>query len=196
MYVETVISIQFGLLWTMGRVGDSIRFVSTNRYFMYQSYDIDGSTKPHDVVIRSWTLTPDLLEWKADDDMALPLPCLWNSERFKNEGLARRVPVRPILSKQEDGVIYLLLGDSYLDEGLLLTKGEYILRVDIRTTTLLSSSRLPSNEHYLMPRFAYDHSRPWDDYYAELSDFFSAEFSAYHSEGKTVHHRGSQKLTD
>lgn len=169
---------------TTGCVGYSIGLVSIGGYFMYQySYDIDESTKPRDAVIRSWTLTPDLLEWKADDDMVLPLPCLWNSERLKNEGLPRRVPVKPILSKQEDGVIYLLLGDNYLDEGLLLTR---ILCVDMRTMTLCYPAAISLPTNTTSPPELFLTALVLSDYFAEQPDFLSAEFSAYYSQAKPV----------
>ncbi|VAI38774.1 unnamed protein product [Triticum turgidum subsp. durum] len=127
---------------TMGPVRDSIKFISI--------VTADGetprdNTRPADVVLRSWTLAPDLRSWTRDDDMELPLTQLLESEAYKRQGLPAAVPQHPYLKADEEGVLYLSLGDYYVDKRRrprLCMKVEYVISINMRRKTLLSHSHI------------------------------------------------------
>ncbi|KAF0916309.1 hypothetical protein E2562_005912 [Oryza meyeriana var. granulata] len=60
-----------------------------------------------------WTLTPDLREWRNDGDIRLV--DLWEQE-YKRARLPACLPMNPILSKQEDSILYMTLPDYYKDD--------------------------------------------------------------------------------
>ena len=126
----------------MGPVRDSIKFISI--------ITADGetpcdNTRPTNVVLRRWTLVPDLRFWTRDDDMELPLTLLLESEAYKCQGLPVAVPQHPYLKPDEEGVLYLSLGDYYVDKRRrprLCMKVEYLISIDMRRKSLLFHSHI------------------------------------------------------
>jgi hypothetical protein len=163
---------------TMGRVGSSIKLISV--------VTTDGDTPndhtlPKDVVLQSWTLGPDLRSWTRDDDMELPLPLLWQSESYKRESLPEAVPLNPVLKADEDGVLYLLLGDYYVDwrrHARLCREMECVISIDMRRKSLLSRSRRPITEGLLPPLEA----QPSKRFSPDMPSLFGVRFCAQHTE--------------
>jgi hypothetical protein len=125
----------------MGPVGNSIKFISV----VTTNGDAPNDhTLPKDVVLQSWTLGADFRSWTRDNDMELHLPLLWKSDSYKRESLPEAVPLYPVLKADEDGVLYLLLGDYYVDwigKVRLCRETECVISIDMRRKSLLSRSR-------------------------------------------------------
>lgn len=161
---------------TMGPVGDSIKLIS----IVTTNGDNPGNnTHPADVVLRSWTLSPDLRSWTRDDDLELPLPLLWASEAYKRERLPQAMPRNPVLKADEDGVLYLLLGDYYVDldrRVWLCREIECVISINMHTKSLLSRSHrpikdgLPSNQ-----------DQPSKGFRPDMPSLFAAKFCPSHT---------------
>ncbi|KAM3261552.1 hypothetical protein ACQJBY_052307 [Aegilops geniculata] len=164
---------------TMGPVGDSIKLISIVTVSGDNPCD---NTPPADVVLRSWTLSPDLHSWTRDEDMELPLPLLWQSEAYKRERLPQAMPQCPVLKADEDGVLYLLLGDYYLDwerRARLCREIECVISIDMRTKSLLSCSHRPIKDGLPAPA-------PWEvepskDFHPDIPTLLAAKFCASHT---------------
>lgn len=164
---------------TMGPVGDSIKLISIVTISGDNPRD---NTPPADVVLRSWTLSPDLHSWTRDEDMELPLPLLWQSEAYKRERLPQAMPQSPVLKADEDGILYLLLGDYYLDwerRARLCREIECVISIDMRTKSLLSCSHRPIKDGLPAPA-------PWEvepskDFHPDIPSLFAAKFCANHT---------------
>ncbi|XBH73856.1 hypothetical protein VPH35_100905 [Triticum aestivum] len=164
---------------TMGPVGDSIKLISIVTISGDNPRD---NTPPADVVLRSWTLSPDLHSWTRDEDMELPLPLLWQSEAYKRERLPQAMPQCPVLKADEDGVLYLLLGDYYIDwEGgaRLCREIECVISINMRTKSLLSCSHRPIKDGLPAPP-------PWrvepsKDFHPDIPTLLAVKFCASHT---------------
>ncbi|KAM0823738.1 hypothetical protein ACQ4PT_070664 [Festuca glaucescens] len=138
---------------TMGRVGNSIKLISV-------------------ITTESWT---------RDDDIELPLPLLWQSESYRGESLPEAVPLNPVLKADEDGVLYLLLGDYYVDwyrAARLCREVECVISIDMRKKSLLSRSRRPITEGLLPPLEA----QPSKRFFPDMPSLFGLRFCAHHTE--------------
>ncbi|KAM3279325.1 hypothetical protein ACQJBY_046576 [Aegilops geniculata] len=164
---------------TMGPVGDSIKLISIVTISGDNPCD---NTPPAHVVLRSWTLSPDLHSWTRDEDMELPLPLLWQSEAYKRERLPQAMPQCPVLKADENGVLYLLLGDYYLDwemKARLCREIECVISIDMRTKSLLSCSHRPIKDGLPAPV-------PWrvdppKDFHPDIPTLLAAKFCASHT---------------
>ncbi|KAM0823737.1 hypothetical protein ACQ4PT_070664 [Festuca glaucescens] len=138
-------------------------------------------TLPKDVVLQSWTLGLDFRSWTRDDDIELPLPLLWQSESYRGESLPEAVPLNPVLKADEDGVLYLLLGDYYVDwyrAARLCREVECVISIDMRKKSLLSRSRRPITEGLLPPLEA----QPSKRFFPDMPSLFGLRFCAHHTE--------------
>lgn len=164
---------------TMGPVGDSIKLIS----IVTTNGDNPGNnTHPADVVLRSWTLSPDLRSWTRDDDMELPLPLLWASEAYKRERLPEAMPRNPVLKADEDGVLYLLLGDYYVDldrRVRLCREIECVISINMHTKSLLSRSHRPIKDG-LPPKWK-DRDQPSKGFRPDMPSLFAAKFCPSHT---------------
>jgi hypothetical protein len=141
----------------MGRVGDSsIKFITIDGFFEMLGFA--------DYMVTVWTLSLD----HHDDGMAtncwmerlqLSLGCLPEQDEFKKAGLPTDlVPMYPSLSREEDDVVYFVLGEytsccsRFAHKGLqekcdsyVAVAGNtmYLLRVDTHHGVLLGSMCLP-----------------------------------------------------
>ncbi|KAF7075632.1 hypothetical protein CFC21_080394 [Triticum aestivum] len=165
---------------TMGPVGDSIKLISIVTISGDNPRD---NTPPADVVLRSWTLLPDLRSWTRDQDMELPLPLLWQSEVYKRERLPQAMPQCPVLKADEDGILYLLLGDYYLDwerRARLCREIECVISIDMRTKSLLSCSHRPIKDGLPAPA-PWEEVRPSKDFDPDIPTLLAAKFCANHT---------------
>ncbi|KAM3261557.1 hypothetical protein ACQJBY_052312 [Aegilops geniculata] len=165
---------------TMGPVGDSIKLISIVTISGDNPRD---NTPPADVVLRSWTLSPDLRSWTRDQDMELPLPLLWQSEVYKRERLPQAMPQCPVLKADENGVLYLLLGDYYLDwemRARLCREIECVISIDMRTKSLLSCSHRPIKDGLPAPA-PWEEVQPSKDFHPDIPTLCAAKFCANHT---------------
>ncbi|KAI4966663.1 hypothetical protein ZWY2020_037668 [Hordeum vulgare] len=165
---------------TMGPVGGSIKLISIVTISGDTPHD---NTAPADIVLRSWTLSPDLHSWTRDQDMELPLPLLWQSEAYKRERLPQAMPQRPVLKADEEGVLYLLLGDYYLDwerRARLCREIECVISIDMRTKSLLSCSHRPIKDG-LPARALWEDDELSEGFYPDIPSLFAAKFCANHT---------------
>jgi len=163
---------------TMGVVGNSIKFISV---VTTNGDTPNDRTLPKDVVLRSWTLGADFRSWTSDDDMELPLTVLWQSDSYKRERLPEAVPLNPVLKADEDGVLYFLLGDYYVDwssRARLCREVECVISIDMRKKCLLSRSCGPITEG-LPPRLK---AQPRKGFFPDMPDLFAVKFCAQHTE--------------
>uniref|UniRef100_A0A0E0DPD3 DUF1618 domain-containing protein n=1 Tax=Oryza meridionalis TaxID=40149 RepID=A0A0E0DPD3_9ORYZ len=86
---------------TMSRVGDTIQFVSIG----------DGLHREFtaSTTLVVWALVPATGEWKWKKLHELTMATLWGLDGFKNAGLPEVMPIHPILSTKQDGVMYMVL---------------------------------------------------------------------------------------
>ncbi|TVU00713.1 hypothetical protein EJB05_53844, partial [Eragrostis curvula] len=89
---------------TMGCVRGAIRFAILDGF--YESTPENEG----EIVLRTWTLSPDLKEWR-EDGAALRVRDLWESESFRDAGLPRLAPMTPVLSVDEDDVVCFAMAD-------------------------------------------------------------------------------------
>ncbi|XP_020159431.1 uncharacterized protein [Aegilops tauschii subsp. strangulata] len=165
---------------TMGPVGNSIKLIS----IVTTNGDNPGNnTDPADVMLRSWTLSPDLRSWTRDDDMELPLPLLWASEAYKRERLPQAMPRNPVLKADEDGVLYLLLGDYYVDLDTMVRlcrEIECVISINMHTKSLLSRSHRPIKDG-LPPMWRQDRDQPSKGFRPNMPSLFAAKFCPSHT---------------
>uniref|UniRef100_A0A0E0KTI3 DUF1618 domain-containing protein n=1 Tax=Oryza punctata TaxID=4537 RepID=A0A0E0KTI3_ORYPU len=126
---------------TMRCVGDSIKFVSIGDNLCSEA---TGST-----MLTVWALFPATGEWKKLHELSMA--CLWGLEGFEEAVLPESLPIHPILSTQQDGVLYLLLSDDLVNvEGCSADESDiyedeeatgerYMFGLDICNKQLLSS---------------------------------------------------------
>jgi hypothetical protein len=163
---------------TMGPVGNSIKFISV----VTTNGDAPNDhTLPKDVVLQSWTLGADFRSWTRDNDMELHLPLLWKSDSYKRESLPEAVPLYPVLKADEDGVLYLLLGDYYVDwigKVRLCRETECVISIDMRRKSLLSRSRRAITTG-LIPYPEVESSK---EFYPDMPHLFGLKLCTPHSE--------------
>uniref|UniRef100_A0A0D9ZWW6 DUF1618 domain-containing protein n=1 Tax=Oryza glumipatula TaxID=40148 RepID=A0A0D9ZWW6_9ORYZ len=86
---------------TMSRVGDTIEFVSIGDGLHRQEFTASTT-------LAVWALVPATGEWKWKKLHELSMATLWRLDGFKNAGLPEVMPIHPILSTKQDGVIYMV----------------------------------------------------------------------------------------
>lgn len=128
---------------TMSYVGDSIKFVS-----------IGDGLHPE---LKVWALLPATMEWKKLHELSMAT--LWGLEGFKNAGLPENLPIHPILSTQQDGVLYLVLpAEEKVEEDIVVaveeedvavTEQRYLFGLDVCNKRILSSRHLPDSGYLL-----------------------------------------------
>uniref|UniRef100_A0A0D9W7U7 DUF1618 domain-containing protein n=1 Tax=Leersia perrieri TaxID=77586 RepID=A0A0D9W7U7_9ORYZ len=104
-----------------------------------------------------------LTVWKLHE---LSLATLWGLEGFKEAGLPEILPIHPILSTQQDGVLYMLFLDEYHppdkqdaetedeeeeEEEVEETTRHCLFGLDICNKRILSSRRLPAIPYVYRP---------------------------------------------
>ena len=106
----------------MACVGGSIKFVAMDGY---------GDRPGDEVTLAIWTLSPDLCGWKKG--AVYHVRDIWASESHRSLGLLQALPSFPVLSVDEDDVVYLSFTDLDVTvEGRVELKGQYLLRVDMQ----------------------------------------------------------------
>uniref|UniRef100_A0A0E0KDT1 DUF1618 domain-containing protein n=1 Tax=Oryza punctata TaxID=4537 RepID=A0A0E0KDT1_ORYPU len=122
--------------------GDSIRFVCISD---------GGSSSVHagDRAMTMWTLTLATGEWLKDAE--LMVADLWELEGFEKARLPKAIPISPVLSPQEDGVLSFMLNDA--DEEL------YMVSLNMHSKRLLSSLTLSSCPDDIVPPLGLDLSK-------------------------------------
>uniref|UniRef100_M8C962 Uncharacterized protein n=1 Tax=Aegilops tauschii TaxID=37682 RepID=M8C962_AEGTA len=106
----------------MACVGGSIKFVTMDGY---------GERPGSQVTMTVWTLSPDLCSWKKG--VVYHVSDIWASESHISLGLLQALPSFPVLSVDEDDVVYLSFTDLDVTvEGRVEFKSQYLLRVDMQ----------------------------------------------------------------
>ncbi|XP_062232437.1 uncharacterized protein LOC133929664 [Phragmites australis] len=135
---------------SMGCVCGAIKFVAV--------MDYSQGMPSNERALKTWNLSPDFKEWK--EGSALPVGDLWASESFNEMGLPRVRPRCPVLSTNEDEVIYIALNDiEYVDNANVfeeftgrrpVLKAHYMLRLDLLQNKVLSSDKSSGNNLALL----------------------------------------------
>uniref|UniRef100_A0A0D9UW43 DUF1618 domain-containing protein n=1 Tax=Leersia perrieri TaxID=77586 RepID=A0A0D9UW43_9ORYZ len=132
---------------SMACVSGVIKFVAM------VGYDDETADK---AMLKTWALSPDFKIW-TEDTTALSVGDIWASESFNQMGLPHVMPISPMLSMTQDGIMYAILNvidmeplDQLDDFGeclgnQLLPKANYIIRFDIRQNKVLSYT-IPSKD--------------------------------------------------
>lgn len=101
-------------------VGDTIKFVTMDGYC-----ELPGNA----VSLTIWALH-DLYSWEKC--MVYSVRDIWESETHLSLGLLNILPSFPVLSMDEDGVVYLVLNDlDFAVDCKVEYKTQYLLRVDV-----------------------------------------------------------------
>ncbi|CAO2035805.1 unnamed protein product [Urochloa humidicola] len=126
----------------MGCVCGAIKFVALVGYTTM-------ACPSNEVMLKSWTLSSDFKEWK--EGSAICLGDLWKTESFNKMELPRLSPMCPVLSMNEDEVIYAILNDiEHVDDvdefgdivGVkLVPKAHYMIRLDMLQNKILSFTK-------------------------------------------------------
>ncbi|TVU15394.1 hypothetical protein EJB05_38913 [Eragrostis curvula] len=138
---------------TMGCVRGTIKFVA-----------LDGFNERHspqeNIMIRTWTLSPDLKEWA--EGTPLRVGDLWASESFLQSGLPRLGLTYPVISFDEPDVVYFVLNeidrvDAFNRFGdvsgvRLVCKALYVLGLDtVQQKVLCHTKVIPDNLSPIFP---------------------------------------------
>ncbi|XBH57456.1 hypothetical protein VPH35_079059 [Triticum aestivum] len=106
----------------MACVGGSIKFVAMDGY---------GERPGNEVTVNIWTLSPDLCGWKKG--AVYHVRDIWASESHLSLGLPQNLPSFPVLSADEDDVVYLFFVDlEVTEDGDAEFKNHHVLRVDMQ----------------------------------------------------------------
>ncbi|KAF0917825.1 hypothetical protein E2562_021494 [Oryza meyeriana var. granulata] len=150
---------------TMGKSGDSIKFVSINSACTAAAAGqaTEGpwhsTTAAGKATVAVWTLDQAGLGWKKDVEFSLK--SLWAKRGFKASRLPKEVPVWPFLRPQEDGALYFLVPKPLMkpeDPQLY-----HICGVDMRSKKILLSGLLSDHSLITQPvtlpanAFAFQH---------------------------------------
>uniref|UniRef100_A0A0E0KIF2 DUF1618 domain-containing protein n=1 Tax=Oryza punctata TaxID=4537 RepID=A0A0E0KIF2_ORYPU len=120
-------------------VGDSIRFVSIEGY---------NTDTPCDMLLSMWNLMPNSRQWHKVG--SIRVGSLWEQEGFRRSGLPTNTsPTQPMLSSEEDGVVYLMVGDFYQEDEK--TRSLYVFGVDMMICEFVSAWCLPPWRHMGSP---------------------------------------------
>ncbi|EAZ28428.1 hypothetical protein OsJ_12411 [Oryza sativa Japonica Group] len=116
-------------------ISDSIRFVSIEGY---------NTDPPYDMLLSMWDLTPSSRQWHKVG--SIHVGSLWEQEGFRRSGLPTNTsPTQPMLSSEEDGVVYLMAGDFYEEDEK--HRSLHVFSVDMTTCEFVSAWRLPPWRH-------------------------------------------------
>ncbi|OEL38535.1 hypothetical protein BAE44_0000446 [Dichanthelium oligosanthes] len=92
--------------------------------------------------LATWTLSPDLNEWKKGD--VFHLQDLWASEQYLALKLPRHTPIFPALSASRDDVVYAIVNDlekhNIVQGSEVVVKGQYVLELDMQRNRIISTS--------------------------------------------------------
>ncbi|XBI70218.1 hypothetical protein VPH35_064760 [Triticum aestivum] len=115
----------------MACVGGSIKFVAMDGY---------GDRPGDEVTLAIWTLSPDLCGWKKG--AVYHVRDIWASESHRSLGLPQNLPSFPVLSVDEDDVVYLFLVDlDVTEDGDAEFKNHHVLRVDMQNKKVSHHSK-------------------------------------------------------
>ncbi|KAL6652367.1 hypothetical protein ACP70R_011292 [Stipagrostis hirtigluma subsp. patula] len=148
---------------SMGCACGAIKFVDLIGY-------PDDACPSNGVTLKTWTLSHDFKEWK--EGKALCVRDIWSSESFNEMQLPHVMPMFPVLSMDEEEVIYAVLNviervddvDEFGDIlGVdLVPKAHYLIRHDMVQNKVLTSAKSSATSYaWLRPTL------------------FASEFSAY-----------------
>ncbi|CAO2043041.1 unnamed protein product [Urochloa humidicola] len=125
----------------MGFFCGAIKFVALVGY--------NTACPSNEVMLKSWTLSSDFKEWKEGSTICVG--DLWKTESFNEMELPRLSPMCPVLSMNEDEVIYAILNDiEHVDDvdefgdivGVkLVPKAHYMIRLDMLQNKILSFTK-------------------------------------------------------
>ncbi|XP_062200236.1 uncharacterized protein LOC133902926 [Phragmites australis] len=135
----------------VGCVGGVIKLVATEG--LLEGWDF------HKFRLVTWTLSPDLSEWKKD--AVFPLKDLWASDDFLSLKLPQHTPVCPVLSARDDGVVYAIVNHvekhsivkgSEVVQTKVEIKGQCVLELDMQRNKIISTSvSHPTSLAHLIP---------------------------------------------
>ncbi|KAF7009298.1 hypothetical protein CFC21_023852 [Triticum aestivum] len=103
-------------------IGGVIKFVTMDGY---------GERPGHEVTLTIWTLSQNLCSWKKDK--VYHVRDIWKSESHISLGLPEVLPSFPVLSMDEEDVVYLFFTDlNVTEDGDTEFKGQCLIRVDMK----------------------------------------------------------------
>ncbi|CAA0829487.1 Unknown protein [Striga hermonthica] len=136
---------------TMGCVGGVIKFVTVVGYYGNHSHD--------DMLLKTWTLSPDHKEWELCNTLAVPH--LWASDSFRERNLPQIRPSFPIISPDDAEIVNVTLSDieyekkvdffGVVHRGRMLLKAQYLVSINTVKNKVLSSCKL--THEYPRPKF-------------------------------------------
>ncbi|XP_052140439.1 uncharacterized protein LOC127760253 [Oryza glaberrima] len=131
---------------SIGCVSGAIKFVALI------SYGEEASCPENEVKLKIWALSPDFKHWK--EETTLTVGDIWASESFNEIGLPHVMPI-PILSVNEDGIMYAVLNDIFQEPipdhvnefgqvlgDRLVAKANYMIGFDILQNKVLSFTKI------------------------------------------------------
>ncbi|XBI70217.1 hypothetical protein VPH35_064759 [Triticum aestivum] len=103
-------------------IGGIIKLVTMDGY---------GERPGNEVTLTIWTLSPDLRSWKKGK--AYHVKDIWASESHRSLGLPEVLPSFPVLSMDEEDVVYLFFTDVLVTEdGDSVFRSHCLIRVDMK----------------------------------------------------------------
>ncbi|KAI4985926.1 hypothetical protein ZWY2020_018556 [Hordeum vulgare] len=162
---------------TMGPVGGSIKLIS----IVTISGDPHDNTAPADIVLRAGPCRRTSTHGRETKTWSCPCRCS-GSQRPTSARGCRSVPEASPQGRR-GGVLYLLLGDYYLDwerRARLCREIECVISIDMRTKSLLSCSHRPIKDG-LPARALWEDDELSEGFYPDIPSLFAAKFCANHT---------------
>jgi hypothetical protein len=133
--------------------GSVIKFVTVAGYG--EACDIN------DLVLKTWTLTPDLNTW--EEGTPLPVRDLWASESFRARSLPQVAPSHPVISTDEGEVVYVILNEFDLVHGYdnygensveIVRKAQHVQNKVLHSTKIITDDTTPIFTDLIASEFA------------------------------------------
>nr|XP_051229990.1 uncharacterized protein LOC127347887 [Lolium perenne] len=102
-------------------VDGSIKFVTMDGY---------GQRPGNELSLTAWTLSTDLCHWNKVNECFVR--DIWESNNYLQSGLPKILPLFPVLSMNEDDVVYLVVTRRKVVGCQVEYMGQYLLRVDMQ----------------------------------------------------------------
>uniref|UniRef100_A0A0E0FFK1 DUF1618 domain-containing protein n=1 Tax=Oryza nivara TaxID=4536 RepID=A0A0E0FFK1_ORYNI len=150
---------------SIGRVSGAIKFLALIGY-------CEASCPANEVKLKTWSLSPDFKHW--EEETTLTVGDIWASESFNQMGLPHVLPFSPLISVNEDGIMYAVLNHvekepipdqlNEFGESLgmqLIPKANYMIRFGMLQNKVLSSTKIskkPTLRWFTMTFLASDFS--------------------------------------
>ncbi|XP_047085363.1 uncharacterized protein LOC124696722 [Lolium rigidum] len=89
-----------------------------------------GHRPGNELSLTAWTLSADLCHWNKVNECFVR--DIWESNNYLQSGLPKILPLFPVLSMNEDDVVYLVVTRRKVVACQVEYMGQYLLRVDMQ----------------------------------------------------------------